>query len=94
MKIVLDFFDEKFCIKDADFSKVHPFSHAKVIVNCDLPRNLTNGPLERKVEAFLSQVTGLNARWDNSSELIQMQQVSQKELPRISKLGMGINFNF
>ena len=45
MKIELNYFDEKFSIKDADFSKVLPFSHADVVVNCDQTLSSTGGLL-------------------------------------------------
>ena len=95
MKIELNYFDEEFSIKDADFSKVQPFSHADVVVNCDQPLNRTNGPLEREVEKFLSMSlapTRIKARWDRSSEWTQSQRVEKHEFPRINKLIMGVDF--
>lgn len=92
MKIELDYFDEVFCIKDADFSKVNPFCHADVIVNCDQPLSQTNGPLERKVANYLSKVSGIKARWYRSTEWTQPQLVDKHTPPRISKLGMRVEF--
>lgn len=96
MKIELNYFDEVFCIKDADFSKVQPFSHADVVVNCDQPRSCIHGVLERKVESFLSETLapfGIKAKWDKASEWHQLQQRECNEAPRISKLGMGMDFD-
>ena len=96
MKIELNYFDEEFSIKDADFSKVLPFSHANVVVNCDQTLSSIRGLLERKVEKFLSNVVspmGLKAKWDKSSEWYQPQQREGNNPPRISKLGMGVDFD-
>jgi len=96
MKIELNYFDEEFIIKDADFSKVLPFSHADVVVNCDQALSSTGGILERKVEQFLSKAvlpSGVKAKWDKSSEWNQLQQREGNVPPRISKLGMGIDFD-
>ena len=96
MKIELNYFDEKFSIKDADFSKVQPFGHADVVVNCDQVLSSTGGVLERKVEQFLSNEVlplGVKAKWDKSSEWHQLQQKAGNNPPRISKLGMGLDFD-
>ena len=96
MKIELNYFDEKFSIKDVDFSKVLPFSHADVVVNCDQTLSSTGGLLERKVEKFLSDAViplGIKAKWDKSSEWYQSQQREDNNPPRISKLGMGMDFD-
>lgn len=97
MKIILNYFDEEFSIKDADFSKIQPFSHADVVVNCDQALSSTGGILERKVEKFLSDVIspmGVKAKWDKSSEWHQFQQREGYYPPRINKLGMGIDVVF
>lgn len=96
MKIIINYFDEKFSIKYADFSKIQPFSHADVVVNCDQTLSDTGGILERKVEQFLSDTVlpfGITAKWDKSSEWNHLQQRVGNNLPRISKLGMGIDFD-
>lgn len=96
MKIELNYFDEEFCVKDADFSMVQPFSHADVVVNCDQALSSTGGILERKVEQFLSDAVlpfGVKAKWDKSSEWNQLRQREGNNPPRISKLGMGIDFD-
>lgn len=96
MKIELDYFDDQFSIKNADFSKIQPFSHSDVIVNCDQPLSDTSGILERKVERFLSDTVSsmrLKAKWDEASEWHQLQQRDENNPPRISKLGMGMNFD-
>ena len=96
MKIELNYFDEKFSIKDVDFSKVLPFSQADVVVNCDQTLSSTGGLLERKVEKFLSDAViplGIKAKWDKSSEWYQSQQREDNNPPRISKLGMGMDFD-
>lgn len=95
MSIEINYFDEKFCIKDADFSRVQPFGHADVIVNCNQPLSSTGGIIERKVEQFLSNVVlqfGVKAKWDKSSEWYQLRQREGINPPHISKLRMGINF--
>ena len=97
MKIELNYFDEEFSIKDADFSKVQPFGHADVVVNCDQTLSSTGGILERKVESFISEALsprGIKAKWDKSSEeWYQPQQREHSDPPRISKFGMGIDFD-
>lgn len=96
MIIKINYFDENFSIKEADFSKLQPYSHADVIVNCDQPLSSTSGILEHKVERFLSSILsskGIKAKWDKSSEWYQSQQREGNNPPRISKLGMGINFD-
>lgn len=96
MKIELNYFDEKFSIKDADFAKVQPFSHADVVVNCDQALSSTGGILERKVEQFLSgelMPLGIKVKWDKSSEWYQLQQREYNNPPCISKLGMGLDFD-
>lgn len=96
MIIELNYFDEVFSIKDADFSKVQPFSHADVVVNCNQPLSSTGGMLERKVAKFLSDTVspmGVKAKWDKASEWHQLQQRESNEAPRISKLGMGMDFD-
>ena len=95
MKIELNYFDDQFSIKNADFSKIQPFSHSDVIVNCDQPLSDTRGILERKVEQFLSDTVssmGIKAKWDKASEWHQLQQGDRNNPPRISRLGMGMNF--
>lgn len=94
MIIELDYFDDVFCIKDADLSKVNPFCHADVIVNCDQPLSRTNGPLEQDVADFISKTSGRKAKWDHFSECTQPQQVEKLEFPRINKLEMGIDIDF
>lgn len=96
MRIELNYFDEKFSIKSADFSKVQPISHADVVVNCDQSLSNSGGILERKVEKFLSDAVspiGLKAKWDKLSEWQQFQQRGGNNPPRISKLGLGIDFD-
>lgn len=96
MKIELNYFDDQFCIKNADFSQIQPFSHADVIVNCDLPLSDTSGILERKVEQFLSDTVssmGIKVNWDKASGWHQLQQRDGNNPPRISRLGMGMNFD-
>lgn len=96
MKIELNYFDEVFSIKDADFSNVQPFSHANVVVNCSQPLSSTGGMLEHKVEKFLSETLvpfGIKAKWDKASEWHQLQQRESKESPRISKFGMEMDFD-
>lgn len=96
MKMELYYFDEEFSIKDADFSKIQPFSHADVVVNCDQALSSTRGILERKVEQFLSDKfssVGVQAKWDKASEWHQLQQREGNNPPRINKLGMGIDFD-
>ncbi len=96
MKIELNYFDEEFSIKDADFSKIQPFGHADVVVNCDQALSSTGGILERKVGLFLSDAIsplGVKAKWDKTSEWHQLQQREDNSLPRINKLGMGIDFD-
>lgn len=96
MKIELNYFDEEFSIKDADFSKVLPFSHADVVVNCDQTLSSIGGLLERKVEKFLSDGViplGIKAKWDKSSEWYQSQQREDNNPPRINKLGIGMDFD-
>jgi len=93
MKIELDYFNEEFCIKDADFSEVKPFSHVNVIVNCDQPLCRINGPLEQEVADYISRTSGSKAKWDHFSEWTQPQQVEKHEFPRISKLEMGLDID-
>lgn len=96
MKIELNYFNEEFSIKEADLSKVQPFSHADVIVNCDHPLSHINGLLEREVEEFLSKRLapyGIKARWDHSEEWTQSQRMVEREFPRINRLKLGINFD-
>lgn len=96
MKIELNYFDEKFSVKDADFSKIQRFGHADVVVNCDQALSSTGGILERKVEQFLSDAVipfGVKTKWDKSSEWHQLQQRKGNNPPRISKLGMGMDFD-
>ena len=95
MIIILDYYNDEFRMKNADLSKVKPFSHANVVVNCDQPLSSTNGPLEREVEKFLSNAlvqARIKARWDRSSEWTQSQRVDKFEFPRINKLIMGVDF--
>lgn len=95
MKIYLDYFNDEFRMKNADLSKVKPFSHANVVVNCDQLLSRTNGPLEREVEKYLSNAlvhARIKARWDRSSEWTQSQRVEKREFPRINKLIMGVDF--
>ena len=94
MEIILDYYNNEFRTKNADFSKVKPFSHADVIINCDQPLSRTTGPLEREIAVFLEKKLapfGIRARWDHSSEWIQSQRVEEHELPHISRLKMGVN---
>lgn len=96
MKIELNYFDDQFSIKNADFSQIQPFSHSDVIVNCDQPLSDTSGILERKVEQFLSDTVssmGIKAKWDKASEWHQLQQRDGNNPPRISRLGMRMNFD-
>lgn len=96
MKIGLNYFDEEFSIKYADFSKNQPFGHADVVVNCDQALSSTGGILERKVELFLSDAIsplGVQAKWDKTSEWHQLQPREDNSLPRINKLRMGIDFD-
>ena len=98
MKIELNYFDGEFSVKDADFSKIQPFSHTDVVVYCDQALSSTGGLLERKVGKFLSDVLlpmGIKAKWDKSSEWyqLQLQQSKGNEPPNIIKLGMGIDFD-
>lgn len=96
MKIELNYFNEEFSVKDADFLKVQPFSHVDVDVNCNQPLSSTGGILERKVEQFLSNAVkpmGIKAKWDESSEWYELQQREGNNLPRISKLRMGMDFD-
>lgn len=96
MKIELNYFDGEFSIIDADFSKVQPFSHADVVINCDEPLCRTNGPLEREVERFLSKrlvSASIIPRWDHSSEWTQSKRTVECEFPRINRLKLGINFD-
>ena len=97
MIIELNYFDGEFSIKDADLSKVQPFSHTDVVINCDEPLSRTNGPLEREVERFLSKRLAsarIIPRWDHSSEWTQSKRTAEREFPRINRLKMGINFDF
>ena len=97
VKIELNYFDGEFSIKNADFSKVQPFCHADVVVNCDHALSSTGGILERKVELFLSDTLssmGVKAKWDKSLEWHQLRQREGHNLPNISKFGMGIDFYF
>ena len=96
MRIEINYFDDKFSIKDADLSKVQPFSHANVVVNCDLLLSETGGILERKVEEYLSgtvSTSGLRAKWDKQQERYQLQQRGANHPPRISELVMGVDFD-
>ena len=95
MRLELDYFDNEFSIEKAGLSKVHPFSHAEAVINCDQPLSNTRGILEHKVEKFLSDKLshrGIKAKWDNSSEGYQLQPRGSKDFPRINKLEMGIDF--
>lgn len=96
MNILLDYFNGEFKTISADFSKVRPFSHAEVIVNCDEPLSRTNGPLEREVERYLSKrlvSASIIPRWDHSSEWTQSKRMVEREFPRINRLKMGVNFD-
>lgn len=87
----------KFKMRNADLSKVKPFSHADVVVNCDQPLSSIRGILEKRVEKYLCDVlapSGVKASWDKLSEWYQEQCGERKEFPRISKLGMGVDFDF
>jgi hypothetical protein len=95
MKIELNYYSGTFSVKKADFSKIQPFSHADVVVNCNQPLANSRGILERKVEIFLSEVLspiGVRAKWDKLSEWQQSQPREGNNPPRISKLGLGIDF--
>lgn len=95
MKIKLNYFDDQFSITNADFSKIQPFSHADVVVNCDQTLSSTGGELERKVEHYLSNVfssIGVKAKWDKETEWYQLQQRERNNSPRINKLRLGIDF--
>lgn len=97
MKIEIDNFNGEFEIKNGDLSKVKPFSHADVIVNCDQPLSNIRGGLEHRVEKYLSDLLApsrIKVFWDKSTEWYQEQNREEKEFPRISKLGMGVNFDF
>ena len=96
MKIEINYFDEEFSVKKADFSKVQPFGHADVVVNCDQALSRIGGILEGEVEHFLSDTIssmGIKAKWDKASEWYRLQQSEGKEPPRINKIGMGIDFD-
>lgn len=97
MKIVLDYFKDKFSVREINVSEIKPFSHAEVVIYCDEPLSRTNGEIERKVESYLSKKLAslsIKAEWDNSSVCYKLQDNKSCSYPRISKLIMGINFSF
>lgn len=96
MDLLFDYFDDDFRSMNADYSEIIPFSHANVIVNCNQPLSNINGKLERRVEEYLNHQLaplGIKARWDRSTEWYQLQERDGKRPPRISRLGLGINFD-
>lgn len=97
MIIEIDEVNEKFETRNGKLPQVKPFSHADVVVNCNQPLSSIGGALEHRVERYLSDLlapSGIKVRWDKSSEYYQEQNREEKDFPRISKLGMGVDFYF
>lgn len=95
MRIRLDYSNGEFFVNECDLSQVRPFGRAEVEVNCDQPLCRTTGPLEHEVEGFLNKLFAslkIKAQWDPASDGYRPRPVERYELPRISKLLMGVNF--
>ncbi len=97
MIINLNYFKGEFHEEWFNVRELKPFTHVKVVVNCDEPISSIGGPLERRVESFLNEKLlpmKLKCHWDHESESIKRILGSPEKTPQICRLEMGVNIDF